>query len=100
MPTRKKSHPADPPERADKDRRQEDLGPPQGWRERRRSVERRMPEVQEDAISRSEWDRHYAVYMANHAAAVVSETPAADPDDAAAPEPEAQPVPAPKGRKS
>lgn len=35
------------------DRRGTDCGPPQGWRERRRSVERRHPEVQE--ISFSEW---------------------------------------------
>jgi len=35
------------------DRRGSDSGPPKGWRERRRTVERRRPEVQE--ISFSEW---------------------------------------------
>lgn len=35
------------------DRRTSELGPPNGWRERRRSVERRLPEVKE--IPFSEW---------------------------------------------
>jgi hypothetical protein len=35
------------------DRRNIEAGPPKGWRERRRSVERRYPEVHE--ISFSEW---------------------------------------------
>ncbi|HEX6736255.1 MAG TPA: hypothetical protein VF096_15710 [Azonexus sp.] len=35
------------------DRRGEDQGPPDGWRERRRSVERRYPDVHE--IPFSEW---------------------------------------------
>jgi hypothetical protein len=35
------------------DRRTRDGGPPQGWKERRRHVERRMPEVTE--ISFREW---------------------------------------------
>lgn len=37
------------------DRRKEDIGPPQGWRERRRSVERRLPEVREAEISECEF---------------------------------------------
>ncbi|WP_153129850.1 hypothetical protein [Dechloromonas hortensis] len=38
------------------DRRGVDLGPPSGWRERRRSVERRLPDVKE--IPFSEWLTH------------------------------------------
>lgn len=32
------------------ERRAEDLGPPAGWRDRRRSVERRLPEIREIAM--------------------------------------------------
>lgn len=39
--------------KAGEDRRREDKGPPSGWSERRRSVERRKPDVQE--ISFTEW---------------------------------------------
>jgi hypothetical protein len=39
--------------RSGNDRRNEEKGPPSGWSERRRTVERRKPEVQE--ISLSEW---------------------------------------------
>ncbi len=35
------------------DRREQELGPPKGWSERRKSVERRLPEVIE--IPFSEW---------------------------------------------
>ena len=35
------------------DRRLDESGPPSGWRERRRTVERRQPEVRE--ITFSEW---------------------------------------------
>ena len=42
--------------RAGDDRRQKEVGPPNGWRERRRSVERRVPEVRE--IPFSEWLAH------------------------------------------
>ncbi|WP_265944898.1 hypothetical protein [Dechloromonas sp. A34] len=37
------------------DRRQEELGPPQGWKDRRRRTERRMPEINEYVVSESEW---------------------------------------------
>lgn len=43
-------------QRADGDRRASELGPPEGWRERRKTVERRRPEVQE--IPFSEWLSH------------------------------------------
>jgi hypothetical protein len=39
--------------RSGNDRRSEETGPPSGWSERRRTVERRKPEVQE--ISFREW---------------------------------------------
>lgn len=41
--------------RSGRDRRQVDLGPPPGVRERRVSVEPRKPEVVEREISPSEW---------------------------------------------
>lgn len=37
------------------DRRQEELGPPQGWKDRRRRTERRMPEINEFVVSEAEW---------------------------------------------
>lgn len=37
------------------DRRQEEMGPPQGWKDRRRRTERRMPEISEFVVSESEW---------------------------------------------
>jgi len=39
--------------RSGDDRRDEDRGPPSGWSERRKSVERRRPDVRE--ISFAEW---------------------------------------------
>jgi hypothetical protein len=42
--------------RMGQDRRSKEAGPPDGWRERRKSVERRIPEVRE--IPFSEWLAH------------------------------------------
>jgi hypothetical protein len=42
--------------RSGEDRRSKEAGPPDGWRERRKSVERRIPEVRE--IPFSEWLAH------------------------------------------
>lgn len=42
-------------ERAAADRRDEDLGPPAGWKDRRRTTERRIPSVEEATISEDEW---------------------------------------------
>ena len=39
------------------DRRDKDSGPPQGWRDRRATAERRLPLVQEDALTEAEWFR-------------------------------------------
>lgn len=47
------------------DRRQDELGPPIGWRDRRVGVERRLPVVGEDAMSEIEWFKHLASYRAN-----------------------------------
>ena len=46
------------------DRRRSDLGPPNGWCERRKRVERRLPDVEEDVISESEWFRRVAAFKA------------------------------------
>jgi hypothetical protein len=43
-------------QRSGDDRRTAELGPPAGWRERRKAVERRLPEVKE--IPFSEWLGH------------------------------------------
>ncbi|MBL8403842.1 MAG: hypothetical protein JNL16_04790 [Dechloromonas sp.] len=42
--------------RSGSDRRQQEVGPPNGWRDRRKTVERRVPEVME--IPFSEWLAH------------------------------------------
>ena len=39
--------------RQDTDRREVESDPPPGWRDRRKSVERRLPEVEE--VSLAEW---------------------------------------------
>lgn len=39
--------------RATNDRRNDEVGPPAGWKERRRSVERRKPDVEE--VTLDEW---------------------------------------------
>ena len=41
------------------DRRQEELGPPTGWKERRRRTERRFPEIEEHTISEDEWVQYF-----------------------------------------
>lgn len=37
-------------------------GPPLGWRDRRRSVERRFPEVIETSLSLFEWQEYFAAW--------------------------------------
>jgi len=41
--------------RSQADRRQDDIGPPSGWKDRRRSTERRIPAIEECEVSESEW---------------------------------------------
>lgn len=48
--------------RSPDDRRGQEVGPPNGWRERRRSVERRMPEVRE--VPFSDWLAQFRGYLA------------------------------------
>jgi hypothetical protein len=38
-----------------RDRRERDMGPPKGWADRRRAVERRLPVVEHDVMSYGEW---------------------------------------------
>lgn len=49
----------DTSQRKSEDRRTEDHGPPNGWRDRRRTVERRLPSVEEAVISESEWHKYF-----------------------------------------
>lgn len=51
------------------DRRQEELGPPQGWKDRRRRTERRMPEIREFAVSESEWLSYFGAVRSTPLAA-------------------------------
>lgn len=60
---KKTKYPKDKDRRHLHDQRIEDIGPPNGWRERRRTAERRMPTVVEDALTVEEWFRHFAVFL-------------------------------------
>jgi glycogen debranching enzyme len=42
------------------DRRIDDVGPPDGWRDRRKRVERRIPETNEVEVSDAEWAEYFA----------------------------------------
>ena len=55
------------------DRRTEDVGPPGGWSERRRSVERRLPLVEEDIVSHEVWTEYFSAYVSRLAGAMASE---------------------------
>lgn len=55
--------------RADADRRVTEIGPPHGWRERRRTVERRRPEVLEIAFS--EWLAYRHVKLVKEPSGVI-----------------------------
>lgn len=45
--------------RASQDRRQHEGEPPRGWKERRRSTERRLLQVEEHEVSDSEWEMYF-----------------------------------------
>jgi len=49
--------------RKHRERRGEELGPPNGWRERRQSVERRLPVVHENVVSEAEWFRRLTRFI-------------------------------------
>lgn len=68
MVSRKHSHPKATERRRVGDRRADDQGPPHGWRDRRRAVERRLPLVEEDVISHKQWFRHLTAYLAKRRA--------------------------------
>lgn len=51
------------------DRRANDLGPPSGWRERRRTVERRLPTIEEGTVSLREWHQHFLAFVAQRKSA-------------------------------
>lgn len=56
-------------ERRDRDdRRREECGPPQGWKDRRRRTERRMPEIGECEVSEAEWLAYFGSGRPNAAA--------------------------------
>ena len=42
------------------DRRIEDIGPPEGWRDRRKRVERRIPSTEVVEVSDAEWAEYFA----------------------------------------
>lgn len=67
------------------DRRQADQGPPSGWNDRRRSVERRLPEVQEDFVSYEVWSEYFSRYVANLTGSTQSKIAAAKAAFAAMP---------------
>ena len=64
------------------DRRSEDVGPPSGWRDRRRHVERRIPTTEEVEVSDEEWE----TYFVNPPKKSADQAPAQD-DAADTPEP-------------
>ncbi len=41
------------------DRRLVDCAPPQGWKDRRRTAERRIPDITEQEVSDAEWARYF-----------------------------------------
>jgi hypothetical protein len=41
------------------DRRTQDVGPPSGWRDRRRTVERRLPTVEETELTDDIWHQYF-----------------------------------------
>lgn len=46
------------------ERREDDRGPPDGWRDRRRTVERRLPTVEEGVVSLGEWQTCLDAFVA------------------------------------
>lgn len=45
--------------RKEHDRRQREAGPPNGWRDRRKKAERRIPETAEYVVSEADWLRYF-----------------------------------------
>lgn len=51
------------------ERRHIDHGPPDGWSERRNAPDRRLPTVEEDAVSEAEWFKRMAIFKCRRRAA-------------------------------
>lgn len=60
--------------RAPSDRRDEDNGPPNGWKDRRRRTERRIPAIEEQTISEAEW----ALYFGGGSPVKAEQSPTVD----------------------
>jgi hypothetical protein len=65
----------------EEDRRIEDTGPPKGWKERRKHVERRIPHPEEIEMSEAEWELYFTEKKAK---GTVAHEAAGDIFDAAA----------------
>ena len=55
-------------ERTATDRRDEDIGPPAGWKDRRHTTERRIPTVEEATVSEDEWLAYFTPRPTDEAA--------------------------------
>jgi hypothetical protein len=53
------------------DRREDESGPPHGWKDRRRTTERRIPEIVEFVATESEWLMYFGPARQPDAAANV-----------------------------
>jgi hypothetical protein len=58
--------------RAPDDRRQLDGEPPRGWKERRRTTERRLLEIEEHEVSESDWLMYFGSAKPNEPVSPVS----------------------------
>ena len=64
--------------RAANDRRDDDLGPPCGWKERRRNTERRIPTVEEQTMTEEEWLSYFSPAAADDTDTAQTSEAAAD----------------------
>ena len=55
--------------RAASDRRDDDIGPPAGWKDRRHTTERRIPNVEESSVSEDEWLAYFTPHPIDETAA-------------------------------
>ena len=55
--------------RAASDRRDDDIGPPAGWKDRRHTTERRIPNVEESSVSEDEWLAYFTPHPVDEDAA-------------------------------
>ena len=56
-------------QRAASDRRDDDIGPPAGWKDRRHTTERRIPNVEESSVSEDEWLAYFTPHPVDEDAA-------------------------------